>query len=121
MRKNDVVNSEKWANMVLEEGLQGASTGETNVAKRLDVRERMSKSSAKNCLGKFGENHPSFSGWYVTPLGKFSSLREASEAHKTTIQNIYFGIHGYKYKYKGQEKFVKPRFGWFFEPVNSFK
>jgi hypothetical protein len=119
-KQNDIVKSTKWANMVLEEGLQGASSGETNVAKRDEVRAKMSQNSAKNVLGLFGENHPSFKGWYITPLGRFSSLREASEAHKTTIANIYSGIYGYKYKNKDQEKFVKPRKGWSFEPA-SFK
>lgn len=119
--KNDVVKSEQWANMVLEEGLQGASNGETNISKRKDVRLKMSQNSAKNCKGLFGESHPSFKGWYVTPLGKFASLREAAEMHKTTLQNIYYGIFGYKYKYKCQEKFAKPRNGWSFETVNSFK
>jgi hypothetical protein len=118
-RQNDVVKSTKWANMVLEEGLQGASNGETNVAKRNDVKVKMSQNSAKNALGLFGENHPSFKGWYVTPLGRFASLREASEMHKTTIQNIHYGIYGYKYKNKTQEKFVKPRDGWSFEPALS--
>ena len=105
--------------MVLEEGLQGASNGETNVSKRLDVRQKMSQNSAKNHLGKFGENHPSFAGWYITPLGRFASLREASLAHKTTIQNIYYGVYGYKYKYKNQEKFVLPRKNWSFEPKDK--
>lgn len=113
--KNNVVKSSSWANMVLEEGLQGASNGETNIAKRIDVREKMSLNSAKNMQGIKGKDHPSFKGWYITPLGKFDSLIKAGEAHKTSLQNIYFGIYGYKYKYKGQEKFVKPRDGWFFE------
>lgn len=119
--KNDIVKSEQWANMVLEEGLQGASNGDTNISKRKDVRLKMSQNSAKNCKGLFGENHPSFKGWYVTPLGKFASLREAAEMHKTTLQNIHYGIFGYKYKYKGQEKFAQPRNGWSFETTNSFK
>ena len=118
--QHDVVNSSEWANMVTEEGLQGASNGATNIAKRADVRAKMSQNSAKNTLGKFGKNHPSFLGWYVTPLGRFASLREASEMHKTTIQNIYAGIYGYKYKNKIETKFVKPRTGWSFEPA-SFK
>jgi hypothetical protein len=118
--QNDIVKSPKWANIVLEEGLQGASSGETNVAKRDDVKAKMRQNSAKNVLGLFGENHPSFKGWYVTPLGRFASLREASLAHNTTLQNIHYGIYGYKYKYKNQEKFAKPRKGWKFEPT-SFK
>lgn len=116
-QKHNVVNSQEWANMVLEEGLQGAASGETNISKRADVRAKMSKNSAKNCLGLFGEKHPSFVGWYITSLGKFPSLREASVAHNTSIQNIHAGIYGYKYKYKGQEKFMKPRKGWNFEPA----
>lgn len=112
---NNVVKSEQWANMVLEEGLQGASNGETNVSKREDVRAKMSASSAKNQLGNFGINHASFKGWYVTPLGKFDSLKSAANAHGTSLQNIHYGVYGYKYKYKGQEKFAKPRNGWFFE------
>lgn len=118
--QNNIVKSQKWANMVLEEGLQGASTGKTNISKRDDVQAKMSENSAKNCLGKFGENHPSFKGWYITPLGRFASLKEASEIHKTSLQNIYYGIYGYKYKNKNQEKFINPRKGWSFEPA-SFK
>jgi hypothetical protein len=113
--ENNVVKSEKWANMVLEEGLQGASNGEANVAKRDDVRAKMSANSAKNMQGIKGVNHPSFKGWYITPLGRFDSLQTASDAHGTSLQNIYYGVYGYKYKYKGQEKFNKPRDGWFFE------
>jgi hypothetical protein len=113
--QHNVVGSKEWANMVLEEGLQGASNGETNVSKRLDVRQKMSQNSAQNCYGLFGEDHPSFLGWYVTPLGRFASLREASIAHKTSIQNIHYGVYGYKYKYKGQQKFAPPRQGWSFE------
>lgn len=113
---NQVVESDQWANMVLEEGLQGASTGDTNVAKRSDVRQKMSKHSARNLLGKFGEDHPSFSGWYVTPHGKFASLSAASQSHGKTIQNIHYAIFGRHYKYKGEAKFTKPQQGWFFEP-----
>lgn len=118
--EHNVVKSSNWANMVLEEGLQGASNGETNVAKRADVREKMKLNSAKNCKGLFGENNPNFKGWYITPLGRFPSLKEASKAHETSLQNIYCGVYGYKYKYKGQEKFINPREGWSFEPA-SFK
>jgi hypothetical protein len=81
----------------------------------------MSQNSAKNCSGLFGEHHPSFLGWYITPLGRFASLREASIAHKTSIQNIHYGVYGYRYKYKGQDKFAKSRLGWSFEPSYSFK
>jgi hypothetical protein len=118
--ENNVVKSSEWANMVLEEGLQGASNGETNVSKREDVRAKMSASSARNQLGNFGVNHASFKGWYVTHLGKFDSLKSAADAHGTTLQNIHYGVYGYKYKYKGQEKFINPRKGWSFEPA-SFK
>ena len=120
-QQHEVVTSQDWANMVLEEGLQGAVSGDGNIAKRADVREKMSQHSAKNCQGLFGEKHPSFKGWYITPLGKFASLREAAQMHNTTLQNIYYGIHGYKYKYKGQKKWAQPRMGWSFEPANSFK
>jgi len=120
-KEHDVVNSKEWANIVLEEGLQGAANGETNIAKRIDVRAKMSESSARNCKGLFGEDHPSFKGWYITPLGKFDSLQSAAKAHGTSLQNIHYGIYGYKYKYKGQEKFAKPRLGWSFEPAYSFK
>jgi hypothetical protein len=115
-QENDVVKSSNWANIVLEEGLQGAANGETNVAQKLAVREKMKLNSAMNCKGLFGENHPSFKGWYITPLGRFSSLKEASKAHETSLQNIHYGIFGYKYKYKNQEKFAPPRKNWFFEP-----
>ena len=119
-KEHDIVKSSDWANIVLEEGLQGASSGETNISKRADVQAKMSQNSARNCSGLFGKNHPSFTGWYITPLGRFASLREASLMHKTSLQNIYYGIYGYKYKYKCQEKFIKPRTGWSFEPA-SFK
>jgi hypothetical protein len=117
---NNIVQSDQWANMVLEEGLQGAANGETNISKRADVKKKMSENSAKNQLGKFGINHSSFKGWYITPLGRFDSLKAASLAHNTTLQNIHYGIYGYKYKNKTEEKFVKPRTGWSFEPA-SFK
>lgn len=114
--KNNIVKSDLWANLIVEEGLQGASNGETNVAKRQDVRLKMSKNSAKNMQGIKGIDHPSFKGWYVTPLGKFDSLKNAAKAHQLTIQTIYSAIYGYKYKYRGQEKFCLPRIGWSFEP-----
>lgn len=117
--ENNIVKSQKWANMVLEEGLQGASNGETNVAKRPDVREKMSKNSARNCLGKKGENHPSFKGWYVTPLGRFASIIDAGKAHGVRFQTVYYAIFGRHYKYKSQPKFTKPRDGYSFEPKDK--
>lgn len=120
-KENNIVHSEEWANMVDEEGLQGACCGESNVAKQEATRAKMRANHARTNLGKFGENHPGFKGWYITPLGKFASLKEAAQMHKTSLQNIYCGVFGYKYKYKGQEKFAKPRNGWSFEPAYNFK
>ena len=119
--QNNIVCSQKWANMVQEEGLQGACNGDTNVAKREDTRAKMRLNHARFSKGKFGENSTSFKGWYITPLGKFASLREAAEMHKTSLQNIYCGVFGYKYKYKGIEKFSPSRKGWSFEPAYNFK
>ena len=116
-KDNNIVCSSDWANMVVEEGLQGATNGESNVAKREDVRQKMSKSSAKNGTGKFGEKHPRFKGWYVTPLGRFASLQEAAKAHNCSLQNIHYGVFGYKYKCKNGYTFAKPRDGWSFEEV----
>lgn len=118
---NKIVCSQEWANMVDEEGLQGACSGETNVAKKDSARAKMKANHAKTNLGKFGEQSANFKGWYITPLGKFASLNEAAKMHKTSLQNIHMGIFGYKYKYKGKESFAKPRTGWFFEPVKDFK
>ena len=115
--ENNIVKSLSWANMVLEEGLQGASNGETNVSKRADVQAKMSINSARNCKGLFGEKHPSFKGWYVTPLGRFATLKEAANAHQTSLQNIHVGIYGYRYKIKGETRFSPPRKNWFFEPI----
>lgn len=112
--ENNIVKSELWANMVCEEGLQGASSGDSNVAKRQDVKQKMSQSSAKNGAGKFGENSLAFKGWYITPLGKFASLNEASKAHNTTKQNIHYSVFGRHYKHKGITKFTKPRDGYSF-------
>lgn len=33
----------------------------------------------------------------------------------TRLQNIHYGIFGYKYKYKDQEKFAPPHKGWSFK------
>lgn len=115
-QQHDVVASKEWANMVLEEGLQGAVSGEGNIAKRADVREKMSRNSAKNHLGKFGENHPSFRGWYVTPLGKFPSLRAAAERHDISLQAVHQKIHGHTQKHGTWEKFYPPVEGWSFCP-----
>ena len=119
--QNNIVRSQEWANMVEEEGLQGACNGDTNVAKREDTRAKMRLNHARPAKGKFGENSSNFKGWYITPLGRFASLREAAEMHKTSLQNIYCGVFGYKYKYKGIEKFSLPRKGWSFEPAYNFK
>ena len=100
----------------MEEGLQGASNGETNVSKRLDVREKMSKNSARNNLGKFGEDHPSFKGYYVTPAGKFPSLSSAAKANNISLQMVYINIYGQTQKHGNWSKFYEPKPGWYFEP-----
>jgi hypothetical protein len=103
--------------MVMEEGLQGALSGEFNIAKRIDVRQKMKANSAKNCLGLKDEFHPGFKGWYVTPKGKFGSLRSASEAYGVTIQAIHQRVFGSNQKCKNGLKFYPPLEGWSFEAV----
>lgn len=114
--RHDVVKSAAWANMVPEEGLQGAVSGDGNIAKRDDVRAKMSRNSAKNHLGKFGENHPSFRGWYVSPLGKFPSLRAAAEAHGISLQAVHQKVYGHKQKHGNWQKSYAPAEGWSFCP-----
>lgn len=114
--KNNVVKSAAWANQRLESVIGGALNGDENIAKRPEVRQKMCEKSARNCLGKFGENHPSFSGWYITPNGKFPSLNEAALNYGSTLQNIHYAIFGRHYKIKGVPKFTKPRLGFSFQP-----
>ncbi len=116
---NDVVKSVFWANMVLEQGLQGASNGETNIAKQIDVKAKMSQNSARNCKGLFGENHPSFKGWYVTPLGRFPSLSSAGKAHGISLQAIHQNIYGHKQTHGSWSKQYPPKDGWSFEPKDK--
>lgn len=118
-KEHDVVASKDWANMVVEEGLQGAVSGDGNIAKRADVREKMSKNSARNHLGKFGEHHPSFRGWYCTPQGKFPSLNAAALAHGISLQAVHQKIHGHTQKHGSWIRFYPPVDGWTFLPKVS--
>ena len=68
-------------------------------------------------FGKFGENSPNFSGWFVTPLGKFSTAIEAGKA---------FGIDQMTVirKCKGRNvngRFLQPQSGWAFEQKGRVK
>jgi len=61
--------------------------------------------------GKTGEEAPNFSGWFITPLGKFATAIEAGKA---------FGLHQMTIirKCKGRtvnNKFLQPQSGWAFE------
>jgi hypothetical protein len=46
---------------------------------------RQSKIGSKNPMyGVVGQSHPRFSGWWITPAGKFDRLKEAELANNTT-------------------------------------
>ena len=62
-------------------------------------------------FGKFGEESPHFIGWYLTPLGRFSSLQTASKAHNCNISTISRNCLGRKTKIK----FYEPKFGFAFQ------
>jgi len=58
----------------------------------------------KQSESKIGEKHPKFKGWYITPFGKFASIRECAEAENTYQMKI---IRYYKNNQPGYYFFPK--------------
>ncbi len=44
--------------------------------------------------GKSGKESPNFQGWYITPLGKFESPKEAAKVHKVHKTTIFRRCRG---------------------------
>lgn len=51
--KHNIVNSDKWANLIEENGLSGAVVGENNPSKNPDVNSKRSKSLIGKYVGEF--------------------------------------------------------------------
>jgi len=60
----------------------------------------------KQSNSKLGEKNPSFKGWIVTPLGRFTSCREAGEAYGVSAVTVFKRL-------KSEVKMAK--LGWSFE------
>lgn len=58
---------------------------------------------------KQGEKHPLFKGYFITPLGKFTSALQAANAHNTFSQTIIRRCNSLRYKHLGYS----------FEPVKA--
>ena len=92
--------------------------GENNPSKRPEVREKISKSLRGRkvwCEGivrpehsevmkkKRGEEYPRFSGWYLTPWGRFSSYEEACSGGMISVSALY------KYCRTEPDKIISPQ------------
>lgn len=65
----------------------------------------------KNCWwGKFGEAHPAFKGWWITPKGKFDRLEDAAKANGLSKDQLSYRARG---RHKNG-KFYPPKFGFSF-------
>jgi len=80
--ENDIIDSENWANLKIENGIDGGPCAHT-----VESRSKISRggkgricseiTKRKIANGKLGKNHPLFTGHYVTPWGVFESSYEA--------------------------------------------
>lgn len=109
-KENNHVDNLEW--MTRKENIKhGYDTG-LIVSKKGKEHHRYGKSAsveakAKMSIAKQGERHPDFKGWYVTPLGRFTSTYKAAEAHDTYPKKIYRNC---------KEKDMRDK-GWFYEPL----
>jgi len=83
--ENDIIDSPKWANLKLENGMDGGPFPHTIESKRKISQSGLGQTRSaltrqRIAASKFGKNHPLFAGYYVTPWGKFESSFEALRA-----------------------------------------
>lgn len=87
---NSVVNLE-WT--TISENIQHAYRTGLKVAKRGPDSYSWGKKATESTRlkmrdAKIGENHPKFTGWYLTPMGVFDSSSAAAEANGTYINSV---------------------------------
>jgi hypothetical protein len=91
VKHNNVVSNLEWATMKEQidhahgMGLIVHKSGQDHWAHGITLSKEQKE---KMSLAKTGERHPRFKGYYITPLGKFSSVRSAGHAHGWS--GVYF-------------------------------
>lgn len=64
----------------------------------------------------YGVNSTIFSGYYITPLGKFATLNDVAKAHNISFNQARKRINGKKYKVGNKIYEYPPMAGYYFEP-----
>ena len=74
------------------------------------------RKSAKFSVSKKSFKNPFWKGYWVTPDGKFATLKEAAEHYKVNGKTISDRCKGYTEKLVNSIKKYPPKDGWSFEP-----
>lgn len=98
--ENDIISSPKWANLKLENGIDGGPFPHTDQSrKKISLSgtglKRSTLTKQKIAESKMGKNHPLFTGYYVTPWGKYESSFEALRAMPVQFGLVQSTIHKY--------------------------
>ena len=64
----------------------------------------------------YGENHVNFTGYYITPLGKFPTIQLAADAHNISFNQARKRLNGKTYNINGKIYHYPPLEGWGFQP-----
>jgi hypothetical protein len=91
IKSNNLYTNLKWS--TIKENIQHSYDVLKRVTKKgkdhwLYGKKAKKKTKLLQSAAKKGINHPKFTGYYITPAGKFTNLIDASKANKTHIHNI---------------------------------
>lgn len=111
--ENDIIASPKWANLKLENGVDGGPFLHTTESRKKISQsglgqKRSALTRQKIAAGKLGKNHPKFKGYYITPWGKFESVNLAVLANTSDTEFQLSNTGIYKWcKVKNEEVLSK--------------